>query len=172
MPRWMRRLVYAVFGVCAGSGVLWLVYRYAVPYRDAFGPAPHPLLRHWLALHGASALGMAAILGLLWLPHVRPGWRNRRNHRSGSVLLASLLVLAASGWGLYYLGNEGVRAWLASAHWILGLGVIIALPWHVWRGRRRARLNPSPRTPAPSPSPAHPRGRSAPGNNADAGQSR
>lgn len=140
MPRWMRRWVFVAGGACLLTGALWLIFDAFVQHEGPFGPEPHPLQRQWLIAHGAAGMLMLWVFGLVWLAHVRRGWPRRRNRRSGAFMVASMILLALSGWGLYYLGSETLRPWLSQFHWILGLVVGGWLPIHIWRGRRSARL--------------------------------
>lgn len=137
MPSWIRRWVYAAGATCLFTGVLWLLFHYFVRHEGEFGPEVHPLEHVWLTLHGGAAILVAWVLGLIWLAHVRRGWHGRRNRASGVTMACILVVLAASGWGLYYLGDEAWRATVSVSHWVLGLTGGVWLPIHIWRGRRR-----------------------------------
>lgn len=143
MPAWMRRWVYGAGLAALLSGLLWLLFEYFVRREGPFGLERHPLQHSWLVLHGAAALLMLWVFGLVWLAHVRRGWPRRRNRNSGAFMTASMTLLAASGWGLYYLGSEDWRPVLSLAHWLLGLAASLWLPIHIWRGRRSAQLSSS-----------------------------
>lgn len=54
-------------------------------------------------------------------------------------MVALLGTLCLSGLGLYYLGDEHLRAWTSTAHWLVGFAAAAALPIHIWRGRRAVR---------------------------------
>jgi len=135
MPAWMRRWVYGAGIACLATGVLWLAFHHFVRCEGDFGPQAHPLEHVWLTLHGGAAIAMAWVVGLIWLAHVRRGWHRGRNRTSGAAMASILIVLAASGWGLYYLGDEDRRAAVALLHWTLGLAGGLWLPFHIWRGR-------------------------------------
>lgn len=136
MPIWIRRWVYASGIACLLTGVLWLLFHHFVRHEGEFGPEAHPLEHIWLTLHGGTAFLVAWVMGLIWLAHVRRGWQGKRNLASGLTMATLLFVLAASGWGLYYLGNESWRAVISATHWVLGLTGGVWLPIHIWRGRR------------------------------------
>lgn len=136
MPNWIRRWVYAAGLTSFLSGAAWLLFHHFVRRNGMFGPEAHPLEHVWLQLHGAAAIALAWVLGLIWLAHVRRGWQKRRNLGTGAPLLIGLLLLAATGWGLYYIGAEGWRDAISITHWTLGLTAGAWLPLHVWRGRR------------------------------------
>lgn len=136
MPAWMRRWVYLTGLSCLMTGVLWLTFHYFVRHEGEFGPEAHPLEHLWLTLHGGAAIVMAWVFGLIWLAHVRRGWHRGRNRNSGATMAFLLIVLAATGWGLYYLGDEAWREAASLIHWILGLTAGFWLPFHIWRGRR------------------------------------
>lgn len=139
MPNWMRRWVYASGSICLLSGILWLAFEYFVRAEGPFGPQHHPLQHSWLVLHGAAAMLMLWVFGLVWLAHVRRGWPRRRNRGSGAFMVSCMITLALSGWGLYYLASEEWRPVLSLAHWLVGLATGVWLPIHIWRGRRSAR---------------------------------
>ena len=136
LPRWVRFFVYGAAAATWLSGVAWLIFHHYVRREGPFGPEAHPLEHGWLALHGAAAFLIVWALGLIWMGHVRRGWPGIRNRWNGRSLTVLLIALAASGWGLYYLGDEQLREALALGHWILGLLLGLWLPWHVWNGRR------------------------------------
>lgn len=139
MPSWMRRWVYLAASLCLLSGVLWLLFDTFVQHEGPFGPEQHPLQKQWLLLHGASAMLMLWVLGMVWLAHVKRGWSGVRNRVSGATVVTVLIVLALTGWGLYYLGDEDLRLWASRVHWLIGLMFAVALPLHIWLGRKSAR---------------------------------
>jgi branched-subunit amino acid transport protein len=131
-------LVWTVLGVVWASGVAWLVVRYGLRARGEFGELPHPLEPWWMRVHGAAAMAALWLGGLLWAVHVLPAWRAHRRI-SGIVLGVILATLAASGYLLYYLGDEGARSSVALVHWIVGLAV--PLPFLVHALRRRGGVD-------------------------------
>lgn len=139
LPRWARRGVYAVSALCFGSGAAWLWLHHFVTVDGAFGPETSPLEHPMLVVHGIAAMAMTWLFGVLWLAHVRRAWHARRNRRSGGAMVAFLSALCLSGLGLYYLGDEQLRAWTSTAHWLVGFVAATALPIHIWRGRRAVR---------------------------------
>jgi len=48
------------------------------------------------------------------------------------------LLLIATGYGLYYAGDEQTRPWISCVHWVLGLAAASMAPLHVYLGRCRA----------------------------------
>lgn len=71
------------------------------------------------------------LLGLLRPTHLLPAWRARRR-ASGIVLAVGMAVLVASGWLLYY-GGEETRGAISLLHWILGLALALPLLRHALR---------------------------------------
>ncbi len=119
-----RRLLIGVTGLGVwGSGVLWLVFHYFLVRPGQFGPEHSPLEPWWLKLHGAFAFLALWTGGLLWALHVVHGWRMHRRRWSGSLLFGVFLLLTASGYLLYYAGDEGPRAGISLVHWIVGLAL-------------------------------------------------
>ena len=125
----LRTLVYVSFGALLFSGAVWM---YAQRRLEDEGWEKIP--RQLMQIHGAAAMLSLLALGAL-TAHVKRGWRADKNRLSGIVLLAANAFLVASGYGLYYAGNEDLRAWLSRWHGWIGLGVFVALPAHVIVGR-------------------------------------
>jgi hypothetical protein len=67
--------------------------------------------------------------------HVKSGWAQRRNLKSGLLLGISCIIAALTALGLYYLGDEAVRPLTSIAHWLVGLVIIPVLLIHAIRGR-------------------------------------
>jgi hypothetical protein len=111
------------------------LFHYFFRVQSQFGDAPHPLEVWLLRLHGAAAMLVLVVLGSLLPVHVRRGWHQRRNLLAGSLLAAIALLLIGSGYALYYFGGEELRPWISAFHWIIGLGALPLLVWHIVRGR-------------------------------------
>jgi hypothetical protein len=132
-----RALLHGCCGVLFVTGALWLIARAWLVVAGEFGDSPHPL-EHWsLQLHGAAAMIFLLTLGSLVRGHVRIGWKMQRSRPSGISLLIASAVLIASGWGLYYVGDETARLRIARAHEWIGLAGPLLVAFHI-AGRRRA----------------------------------
>jgi len=142
IPHRRKAALYLAFGALFGTGILWLVFHYFLMRQGEFGLEPHPLEAWWLRLHGAAAFVMLGFGGLLWGTHARPALQQPRWRVSGIAIAALLVLLAASGYVLYYAADD---VWHDSArlvHWLLGLTLALPLLIHVIgvrRGRRRNR---------------------------------
>lgn len=131
-------LVYGVLGGLWLSGAAWLVLHYFLQRSGEFGPQPNPLEPWALKLHGAFAFGALWIGGLLWAVHVVPAWQRGHRWASGIATVALFVILAVSGYLLYYASAESLRAGVTLLHWLLGLAAIVPLLIHV-RRRKAAR---------------------------------
>lgn len=128
----LRRGLYAISAVVALSGVAWLYGHYAGPAEGMpswFTPVS-------LEIHGGAMMVLLILAGSVVALHAPTGWREGKNRRSGVVLSAILFALTATGFLLYYLGNEEMRAATSVVHWTLGLASALMLPMHAWFGRR------------------------------------
>ena len=76
------------------------------------------------------------VTGSLLPVHVRRGWHQRKNVIAGSIIVAILALLIASGYALYYYGGEDARPLISALHWIVGLCAPLTLIWHISRGRQ------------------------------------
>jgi hypothetical protein len=98
---------------------------------------PPRALKIWaLRVHGGAAMGFLVLIGTMLPVHVRVAWRAGRNRLSGSVLLASLALLAMSGYGLYYFGDETLRKVTLWTHVSIGVLDPFCFIAHLWCGRR------------------------------------
>jgi hypothetical protein len=131
-----RRLVLTL---CAVGGGLWLtgLLRWALTAPEPTAPLPwwEPAYRHSLALHGGLAMAGLALLGLLYPLHFKAAWARLRHRLSGLLLLGGCLALAASGWALYYVGDEAWRLWALRAHAWIGLALPVFGLWHGLKAR-------------------------------------
>jgi Na+/H+-dicarboxylate symporter len=143
-----QRWLYGAAGILAASGLGWLIAHYLLPGSGAFGDVRNASEPWWLRLHGAAAMGFLCALGSVLPSHSLRAWRQRRNHRSGLSVLGMAALLVATGYALYYVGDEQSRPWFSAIHWIVGLGATVGLPLHVRIGRRRPS---TPRTVTPRP---------------------
>lgn len=131
-----ERWVYVIGGVLFFSGLGWLFFHYFMAVPNEFGDVHNAYEPWWLKLHGAAAMGFLMIIGSLLPVHVTRAWRLRKNRSSGLFMVVLLSVLVATGYGLYYLGDEQTRPWISVIHWVIGVLVSAALPLHVWLGTR------------------------------------
>jgi hypothetical protein len=102
-----------------------------------FGESAHPLESWWLRLHGLAAFASLVAIGSVFPVHARRGWQLRRNRRTGVAMKLWLLLLAATGYALYYFASEANEARLPLTHWIAGLALPLAGLVHIRHGRRR-----------------------------------
>src|SRR5258708_5139954 len=91
-----------------------------------------------MKIHGATATPTPIVLGAL-LNHIRRGWTAKKNRLSGVTLLAVILFLILPGYGLYYAGDEQLRAFISRSHTWIGFGLVLLIPGHVLLGRALRR---------------------------------
>ncbi len=127
--------LYAVASLLFMSGALWWLADLASG--SGLARATKPSL---LKIHGGAAMVFLFVLGTLWPNHIRRAWQAGQNRRSGVTLLAWLLALTVTGYGLYYFGDEQVRGWTANAHDALGFLAVAVLALHVWLGHRTVKV--------------------------------
>ena len=130
LPRFQRWATYGTLAVVATSGLAWFALHDG--FQSGWSVAEHRLL----VVHGVVAALSLIVLGGLLPLHIRLAWRTRRNVLTGIIALAVMGMLGLSGLLLYY-GDED---WRDIVRWLhIGIGAlgIIAVPLHVWLGRRR-----------------------------------
>jgi hypothetical protein len=135
LARWHEWLIYASIALLTVSGLAWLLLDRFGKVEGDFGLEPHPALPWLLMVHGVVAYAFLVIAAALFPLHVRFGWIKKRNRWSGATLLAVSLFLAATGLVLYYAAAEGLRGSASVAHWVVGIGMPLALVVHVIRGK-------------------------------------
>src|SRR5947199_3911371 len=131
-----RYFLYAVVALLFFSGVAWAYWNYLAVSPGDFETSA----KTWaMKLHGAAAMAILVLIGMLLNGHVRFAWRARRNRGNGSVFLSAFAVLTITGYGLYYAGGERLRAWTSWIHLAVGLALPILLLIHIFLGRRTRR---------------------------------
>ncbi len=133
----------ATLVLLAASGLAWLFLHFA----DAADCEPEACLARWipatLRVHGAMAMASLIVIGGLIQGHVPRAWRAGRNRLAGALLLGGASLLVVSGWGLYYVGGDWLRAATSVLHWVLGAAVVPIFFLHLARGRRTRRNPPA-----------------------------
>lgn len=133
LRRLQRYFLYAVLALVFFSGVAWAYWNYL-----AASPADFAIsAKAWaMKIHGAAAMAVLVLVGMLLNEHVRLAWRARRNRANGSVFLSGFAFLTITGYGLYYAGGERLRAWTSWVHLAIGLVLPILLLIHILLGRK------------------------------------
>jgi cbb3-type cytochrome oxidase subunit 3 len=132
LKRLQKYFLYAVLTLLFLSGGAWAYWNYLRSPGDFETSA-----KAWtMKIHGAAAMAILVLVGMLLTGHVRFAWRARRNRGNGSIFLSAFAVLTITGYGLYYAGGERLRAWTSWIHLAVGLALPILLLIHIFLGRR------------------------------------
>lgn len=136
-PNWFFVLLMLTMLAVSASGLFMLPWvaefklewdvNLALNFDYRQGAAVMHVLFSWLLL---------MLLGALWHSHMRAGWRKKQNHISGLIQAISLIALALSGLGLYYLGAETAQLYTSLLHCLLGLVLIGSFGWHYVKGTK------------------------------------
>lgn len=146
-----RYLLYSVLALLFLSGAGWAYLNYLVPLPGEFELAAKSSL---IRVHGAAAMATLVLIGTVLTAHVRFAWRAGRNRTNGILFLSALGILTVTGYGLYYAGDERLRAWTGWIHLSVGLALPLLLVIHILLGKKtRPVLQPrkhhgTPRLPA------------------------
>jgi hypothetical protein len=133
LKRLQRYFLYAVLALIFLSGMAWAYWNYLVAASGDFEMSA----KAWaMKVHGAAAMAVLVLVGMLLNAHVRFAWRARRNRANGSVFLSAFAFLTITGYGLYYAGGETLRTWTSWIHLAIGLVLPILLLIHIFLGRR------------------------------------
>jgi len=141
-----RRFVYGGIALLFLTGAAWAYWNYLVSSPRDF----EMNAKTWaMKIHGAAAMAILVLVGMLLTGHVRFAWRARRNRGNGSLFLGAFGILILTGYGLYYAGGESLRAWTSWIHLAVGLALPLLLILHIWLGKRTrpaAQFQKRPRT--------------------------
>jgi len=133
LRRLQRYFLYAVLALVFLSGVAWAYWNYLASSPGDFEMGA----KAWaMKIHGAAAMAVLVLVGMLLNEHVRLAWRARRNRANGSFFLSAFAFLTITGYGLYYAGGERLRAWTSWIHLAIGLVLPILLLIHIFLGKR------------------------------------
>jgi O-antigen/teichoic acid export membrane protein len=143
LPRWHRRLIYALVAVLVVTGAAWLAVAYLAAPPGEPTPAPHPWAGGLLAAHGIAAYAALVVCALVGHGHLRKGWRFGSLRAVGVGLGASLLALALTGLVFYYVAAEEAIPLARWSHVAIGVALPILLYVHIRRGRRVAGQPPA-----------------------------
>jgi hypothetical protein len=127
--RRLRQMLYLALAATLLTGAGWLIAHFWLPLPE--DAARHPLETWSIRAHGLAAMFALAVHGAYWQQHIARASRQRRHFASGMLLLAGWLTLILSGYGLYYLTDEGLRADTSLAHWLTGLAIPVLLAAHM-----------------------------------------
>ena len=126
-------LLYAVLAVLFLSGVAWAYFNYcSIASRDFAAVAKSLSMK----IHGAAAMAILVLIGMLLTAHARFAWRAGRNRVNGSIFLGTFAILTITGYGLYYSGGERLRAAASWIHLAVGLALPVLLLIHILLGKR------------------------------------
>ena len=130
----IRRLLYVSVLALIVTGVLYAIPRYADLYLELdLTPAVAPSLL--MKVHGAFALWVTVLLGIIWQAHVRLRMRRPFNRLAGFTLATVLVLLTVTGYLLYYVGDRDFRELTSLLHTGLGVAVLVIIVWHVKMAR-------------------------------------
>jgi MFS family permease len=133
LKRLQRYFLYAVLALLFLSGVAWAYWNYLAASAGDFEASA----KAWaMKIHGAAAMAILVLIGMILSAHVRFAWRARRNRANGSVFLSAFAVLTITGYGLYYAGGERLRAWTSWIHLAVGLALPVLLLIHIFLGKK------------------------------------
>jgi hypothetical protein len=134
MPKALRWSLYGVGGALWLSGCVWLVLHLFFEATTQFGSEPHPLEPPLLLVHGVLAVPALYLLGWITSRHAIDGWRIARRRLSGGIIFIVLAILALSGFALFFVTGDAVRAAVALLHEFLGVLCLVAALAH-WQTR-------------------------------------
>lgn len=129
LSRWTKTWINCVgLGVWL-TGMGWMSVHYVFEPRTVanFSGNSEP---QWLKWHGAFAVLAIWTGGMLWGLHIVKAWKQHRHRWSGGSLAAALMLLIASGYGLYYVANEAAHSAISMLHQAIGIAILAAYLIH------------------------------------------
>jgi hypothetical protein len=140
MPGTQRLAIYLIMGALWLSGCLWLYLDQFMAKRGEFGATPHPLEPAILLIHGVIAILSMYLFGWVSARHILRWWPARLRRLSGGTLGTFFLLLAVSGFALFFVSDDDWQHIAVRIHDVLGLGVAIFAAQHWFLVRRRDRV--------------------------------
>ena len=131
----IKALLFGSLGTLFISGIAWIIIHNYYSFDSEFGAIPSPLEPTLLKLHGAAAPFFLLVLGALFPTHISRAYNAKINLKTGLSLLIITTILIASGYLLYYLGDEQIRNLSSYTHSILGIISIPLLVVHIISGK-------------------------------------
>lgn len=128
----LRVTVMAVLAVLWVSGCVWLVLHLGFEHQSEFGAVANPWAPTLIRVHGLFAVAGVFLLGWITTAHVVPGLAQKRHRVSGMSLIAIAALLLLTGYALYYVVGDAVRAAVALAHEVIGVSAVLVGMLH-WR---------------------------------------
>lgn len=143
LARWQIWLLTLSGSALWLSGSAWLLLHYYGQATSEFGPVMNPLEPWMMKAHGLALIPALLGIGGMFVAHVPKGWKHQAQRIAGIVLCTFLGLLVASGYLLYYLGDEGARELTSLVHWSVGFVLPVSFVWHWLNGlKQRERRHP------------------------------
>ncbi|HKR92905.1 hypothetical protein [Novosphingobium sp.] len=116
------------------SGAAWLLLHYFGQKQGDFGPETNPIEPWMMKAHGLALIPALLGIGGMFVVHIPKGWTHLHQRVAGIALCVVLSLLIASGYLLYYVGDDTTRTWASKVHWLIGLGLPVIFVWHYLNG--------------------------------------
>jgi hypothetical protein len=133
LASWQVRTLVISGSILWLTGIAWLLLHHFGQIQGEFGPETNPVEPWMLRIHGLAMIFALMGLGTLLVVHVWKGWSYASQRVLGLVLAGVILVLIATGYLLYYVGDETARSWISVVHWVIGLILPVAFLLHYKR---------------------------------------
>ena len=146
LARWQIWLLTLSGGALWLSGVIWLVLHHFGQVQGEFGPEENPIDPWMMRIHGLALIFVLLGIGAMLVAHIPKGWAHRAQRVAGVALCTFLSALIVSGYMLYYVSGDDLRAWTSIAHWSLGLSLPAIFVWHYLNGLRDRRRTAKPKS--------------------------
>ncbi len=132
---YQRILMYGGGGILLLTGVTWVLLRRfgGMEGGESWGRSIQPWL---MKVHGFAAVFFVFLLGTLVPSHIRRALGSEKNLRNGYGFMAVMGMQVLSGYSLYYVGDESMRAAFETFHVWVGMALPVLVGIHIWRGRR------------------------------------
>lgn len=133
LPAAQRWATYTVLAVVGLSGLAWSLLHDVLQWGWMLSE------RRLLIAHGVAAAIALVVIGALLPLHIRLAFHVKRNLKSGIAALTLIAFLGTTGLLLYYSGEDW-RDGVKWSHLVVGAIACLAIPAHVWLGRRQKAL--------------------------------
>ena len=117
----LKSVLYATTAILFVTGATYFVLDRFFKLESEFGAVPRYAQILSLHFHGIVSIWFMILFGYFYSKHIEPSRRGLVKRKSGYSLLFAMVFLIVTVPGLYYVGDEKLKAAFVFAHTYVGL---------------------------------------------------
>lgn len=140
-PFWnYRNIFFLILATSWCSGLSFFTLDNLFAINGEFGLEKHPWQFPLIKIHSASAFAMMISYGFILGAHVKMTWKMEPRLISGIIVAIMPLLLAISGYFLYYIASDISRQIIGYFHVIIGFFLPLMLVIHIKKAIKRKKV--------------------------------